>query len=118
MSRKMVRKVTGTFVLLLLTGSAFAEIVRVDGKVEASLIDDTNFGVCMVLLDTQASNCTTRWITFSCSGDFNSAAAGFKKYDNAVLGQFTGQPIRVFVDDTRKHNGHCYGTRVDIVTSN
>ena len=120
MNRKMIKSVGSAFALSLLTGSAFAEVVRVDGRVQASLVDDTNFGGCMVLLDTQATgnNCTTSWVSFSCTGDFNSPATGFKKYDTAVLGQFTGNRIAVFVDDARKHNGHCYAIRVDVNTFN
>ena len=38
-------------------------------------------------------------------------------YDSAQLAFVTGRRVRVWVDDTRKHNGFCFVTRIDVLAS-
>ena len=55
------------------------------------------------------------WVTFSCSGDFNSKSQGNLKFQNAQLAMVTGKQVALLVDDSKKHNGYCWARRIDII---
>ena len=56
-------------------------------------------------------NCAPNWVSFSCSGDFNSVAIGNQKFANAQLAFVTGGSIIIAVNDNAKHNGYCVASR-------
>ena len=83
---------------------------------------DGNFGGCMVALSEAPSdhglNCPAdkQWVTFSCSGTHASKASAMRMLDSAQLAFVTGRPVRVWVDDSRTHNGFCFVTRIDVLS--
>ena len=83
---------------------------------------DGNFGGCMVALSEAPSdhglNCPAdrHWVTFSCSGTHASKAGAMRMLDSAQLAFVTGRPVRVWVDDSRTHNGFCFVTRIDVLS--
>lgn len=83
---------------------------------------DGNFGGCMVALSETPSdhglNCPVdkNWVTFSCSGTHASKASAMRMLDSAQLAFATGRPVRVWVDDSRTHNGFCFVTRIDVLS--
>ena len=84
---------------------------------------DDNFGGCMVALSEAPSDhglsCPVdkHWVTFSCSGVHASKANAMRMLDAAQLAFATGRPVRVWVDDARTHNGFCFVTRIDVLSS-
>ena len=84
---------------------------------------DDNFGGCMVALSEAPSdhglNCPVdkNWVTFSCSGAHASKASAMRMLDSAQLAFATGRSVRVWVDDSRTHNGFCFVTRIDVLSS-
>lgn len=84
---------------------------------------DGNFGGCMVALSETPSdhglNCPVdkNWVTFSCSGAHASKASAMRMLDAAQLAFVTGRSVRVWVDDSRTHNGFCFVTRIDVLSS-
>lgn len=84
---------------------------------------DSNFGGCMVALSEAPSdhglNCPVdkNWVTFSCSGTHASKASAMRMLDSAQLAFATGRPVRIWVDDSRTHNGFCFVTRIDVLSS-
>ena len=82
---------------------------------------DGNFGGCMVALSEAPSdhglNCPANkhWVTFSCAGTHASKASAMRMLDSAQLAFATGRPVRVWVDDSRTHNGFCFVTRIDVL---
>ena len=83
---------------------------------------DDNFGGCMVALSEAPSdhglNCPAgkSWVTFSCSGTHAGKASAMRMLDSAQLAFVTGRPVRVWVDDSRTHNGFCFVTRIDVLS--
>ena len=83
---------------------------------------DGNFGGCMVALSEVPSdhglNCPVdkNWVTFSCAGTHASKASAMRMFDSAQLAFATGRPVRVWVDDSRTHNGFCFVTRIDVLS--
>ncbi len=83
------------------------------------LSDTNNYGGCMVQLARapldEGLNCNGPWITFSCTGDFASKDAAVRNFEIAQIAMLTERSILVAVDDTKKHNGYCFATRIDLL---
>ena len=103
---------------------AQATIESIDTRITRTLTAaDGAFGGCMAALDVAPSDsgldCPvgSRWVTFSCSGEHATTPDALRMFDSAQLAFMTGRKVRVWVDDTRKHNGHCFVTRIDVLGS-
>lgn len=99
---------------------SIAEVRAVVGTVNAVLLSsDDLYGGCMAALsaDPQAvlPGCGAGWVTFSCTGDFTDQVRAYRMVDQAQLAYATNRRLRVFVDDTKKHNGYCFTPRVDVI---
>ena len=97
-----------------------APLVPVKAKVTGTLTTvDQRFGGCMVALDRPladtALNCPGRWITLSCSGVHSSVDDALRKFESARTAFQTGRAVLVEVTDAKKHQGWCYGQRVDVL---
>lgn len=108
--------------VLLLTSPAQATTAEVETEVRRTLtVADDRFGGCMVLLNTSLSgeglDCQSNWVTFSCSGTHTSKSSALRMYDSAQLAFVTGRTVKVWVDDTKKHNNHCFASRIDVLAS-
>lgn len=115
----MKKVIQSTLVVALLASSAIAHSAIGVGftRIQGTIVDSEAFGGCMALLETIPSgiSCPNRWVTFSCSGDYNSRDMGWKKFENAQLALLTDSRIRVYVDDTQLHNGNCFVRRIDMI---
>jgi hypothetical protein len=97
-----------------------AATANITAKVNRVLIaDQGKFGGCMVALSVSVNatlpNCPGNWVSFSCSGDFTTKDVAFRMLDMAQMAKALNKNVLVTVDDTKKHNGFCYGSRVDIM---
>ena len=104
---------------VLLTVPAQATTAQVVGEVRRTLtVADERFGGCMVALSVSPSDsgldCDSKWVTFSCTGTYTSKSSALRMYDSAQLAFVTGRTVRVWVDDTKKHNTHCFADRIDV----
>ena len=112
--------VAALFVSVVMPMPVQAATEQVVAEVRRTLaVADDNFGGCMVALSVSPSDkgldCpTSKWVTFSCSGVHTSKSNALRMYDSALLAFATGRTVRVWVDDTRKHNGHCFVSRIDV----
>ena len=82
--------------------------------------EDTKFGGCMAALSVRPSSegldCNAgSWVTFDCAGEYVSKSAALRMFDAAQMAFLTERKVRVHVDDSRKHNGHCLVTRIDVL---
>lgn len=110
-------------VTILVTGfasSSHAATATVTGNIDRTLTSDgATFGGCMILLDQVLSDysldCPSRWVTFSCTGDFASKDAAYRMFDSAQLAYALDRTVVVFVTDAKKHNGYCYANRIDVL---
>ena len=107
--------------VLLTTLAQGTTAVIADVEIRRTLtVADDRFGGCMVALSVSPSeeglDCpTTKWVTFSCTGTHTSKSNALRMYDSAQLAFVTGRKVRVDVDDTKKHNGHCFVSRIDVM---
>ena len=116
------RIVVGTLALLLaMPLTASATTLQFNATVKRTLAaEETSFGGCMVFLSvspaTEGLNCNPggNWVTFDCAGDYLGKASALRMFDSAQLAFMTGRTVRVWVDDTRKHNGWCLVERIDV----
>ena len=105
-------------VSLTLPSHAATESVAAEVKRTLTVADE-KFGGCMVQLSVSPSekglDCSTKWVTFSCTGTYTSKSSALRMYDSAQLAFVTGREVQVWVDDTKKHNGHCFANRIDVL---
>src|SRR5690554_5814793 len=86
-------------------------------QVQSMFVHDSEFGGCMVriredLSQVSGGQCTI-WAAPSCSGELADPDRAALIYEALQIAYLTERDIRVEVDSTRKHNGHCVVTRVD-----
>ena len=103
------------------TANFSANITRTLVTSETDADGNAKFGGCMAYLDvspsTQNLNCPGgNWVTFSCSGDHTSRSNAMRMLDSAQLAFVSGRRVRVYVDDTMKHNGWCFAYRIDVAS--
>jgi len=119
-----LRSVTAKFLLIFVAfayaNSASATTAFVSGAVNRVLVaDEGRWGECMVQLNTPLANaglnCPGNWVTFSCSGVFTDKANAFRMYELAQMAYTLGKTVAVQVVDTKKHNGFCFGSRIDLI---
>lgn len=119
-TRRLARYAAALFVSVLMAIPAQAATEQVVAEVRRTLaVAGDNFGGCMVALSVSPSeeglDCpTSKWVTFSCTGVHTSKSNALRMYDSALLAFATGRTVRVWVDDSRKHNGHCFVSRIDV----
>ena len=97
-----------------------ASTASVKANVKRTLVaDNGRWGGCMVLLDKIIAdtglNCPGGWVSFSCDGVFTTKDVAYRMFDSAQMAYSLGQRVVVWVDDTKKHNGHCYANRIDVL---
>ena len=99
-----------------------ATTVSIETTITRTLASAAGFGGCMAALDVAPSDsgldCPVggKWVTFSCTGEHATKADALRMFDSAQLAFVTGRRVRVWVDDTRKHNGHCFVSRIDVLS--
>jgi len=111
--------VLGVLFSLLSAVSASAAVERIEAKAVRTLTTgDGRFGGCMVQLDQRHAdsglNCPGSWVTLSCTGVHTSKDEGFRMFESAQMAFDLDKTIVLEVDDSKKHNGHCYARRVDV----
>ena len=115
----MPARIAGVLALLAaLATSAATERIETYAK-RTLTTDDGRFGGCMVQIDQRVADsgldCPGSWVTFSCSGVHTSPDEGFRMFESAQMAFALNRPLMVEVTDEKKHNGHCYGRRIDVM---
>jgi hypothetical protein len=96
-------------------------ITQVTAQVTRVLVTaDETFGGCMAGLNLTANThfppgCGVRYVTFSCSGLFTDPVRAYRMLDQAQLALAANKTVMVTVDDSRKHNGYCFASRIDLI---
>ncbi len=121
MKKQLIKQVVlaGT-VLLVSSGGAWAATANISSSVMRIMVTSPEtFGGCMVRLVENPSvklpTCSENWVTFSCDGTFNSKDIGYRKLDQAQMALALNKKVFIVIDDTKKHNGHCFVRRIDVV---
>ena len=115
----MNRQILFFSTLLLFAGTAYGATANLTTTVTRLLSDETLFGGCMAQLadrpDSLGLVCKKDWVSFSCTGDFASLNVANRNFELAQIASLTDASVRVFFDDTRKHNGYCYAYRIHLI---
>jgi len=103
----------------LASTAAFGATAALTGKVDRVMIqNDGGFGGCMAQLTVNPKAalpaCGGGWITFSCTGDFTDPVSAYRSVDQAQLALATNKNVLVIIDDSRRHNGYCFASRIDV----
>ena len=123
----MTRTVTKwAMAISLLAASATAQeatTTTVTANVTRTLVvADDRWGGCAAQLDVSLvdeglANCNDHWITFSCSGDHTTKSSAMRMFDQAQMAFALDKQVRVYVDDSKTHNGFCFVNRIDVLAS-
>ena len=54
-------------------------------------------------------------VSFSCSGVFTEKDIAYRMFDQAQMAFAMERQVEIYVDDTKKHNGYCYGNRINVL---
>ncbi len=112
--------VAAVLLSVLPNSSVLAAEAVVTAQINRVLISaDSTYGGCMAALSSNPQNllpaCLADWVSFSCSGHFTDAVRGFRMLDQAQLALATNKSVMVVVDDSRRHNGYCFASRIDVI---
>ncbi|MBT6586396.1 MAG: hypothetical protein HON77_19030 [Gammaproteobacteria bacterium] len=103
--------------VLMMSLPSWAALNWHTGTVTRTVIEENKYGQCMVVItpnvNLSAPACSSSWVSFSCTGDFNSSKVGYQKMEAALLALVTGKRVSVLVNDAKKHNGYCFVERID-----
>lgn len=100
-----------------------ADTTTITAKVTRTLVvANDDWGGCAAQLDVSLvdeglANCNDKWVTFSCSGDHASKSSAMRMFDQAQMAFALDRQVRVYVDDTKTHNGFCFVNRIDVLSS-
>jgi hypothetical protein len=97
-------------------GIAYCAVAAVTTNITRTLSDEQYYGGCMAEVDTNLGSaglaCSSNWVSFSCTGDFTTSDTAHRAFDMAQIALVSGARTRVYVDDSRKHNGACFAYRL------
>lgn len=112
--------IAAVLVFVLPNSSVYAAEAIFTAWVNRVLISaDSTYGGCMAALSVNPQDllpaCSPHWVSFSCSGNFTDAVRGFRMLDQAQLALAANKSVTVIVDDSRRHNGYCFASRIDVI---
>jgi hypothetical protein len=130
MTQQRLNLYLATATLLLASGTAMAANFTIRGAlVDRIMVNSgpatSNYGGCMVYLrlptttpaTTWPTACgTSPWVTLSCTGTFAiNAVQAYRALDQAQLALAANKRVDVYFTDSKKHNGHCFASRIDVI---
>jgi hypothetical protein len=112
--------VAASLLMVLPNSSVLAAEATLTAQINRVLISaDSTYGGCMAALSANPQDllpaCLADWVSFSCSGHFTDAVRAFRMLDQAQLALATNKSVMVVVDDSRRHNGYCFASRIDVI---
>jgi len=115
----LISTLVGGALLVASTHTWSATAAIVGAKVTYLLNDQKNYGYCMARLSIAPStvglNCPADpLVTMDCQGNFGSKTAANAIFSAAQLAFVANKTVRVTLDDSKKINGFCYVTRLDV----
>lgn len=106
------------FMAVIASGQVLGDTGYFTTTVTKILVQEGLYGGCMAEVnpgpETALPNCASYWVTFSCSGDFNSKSNASLKLQSAQLAFISGKSISLLIEDSKKHNGYCFAQRIDV----
>lgn len=117
---KIIAGIIGVMTCLCVSPAVADTAVVARAFVERTLVSDgSRWGGCMVLLSKDPADLLPacgRWLTFSCDGTYTDPVRAYRMLDQAQLAVATGMAVNVTVDESKKHNGYCFASRIDVIS--
>ena len=86
------------------------------GTVKRTLIDNNNYGTCMIQLNTAiGGGCSSNWVSLDCEGKYLTKGMGDRMLNVAMIAQTMKKRVSVKVDSGKKFGGYCVATRIDLL---
>lgn len=102
-----------TAILVIATSQANASTIGYTGNIIRTLSDSSNFGGCMILLNTLPCG---GWVSLDCKASVTPAGDGNRNFANALLAASLNKQVTVYVDTDKKVDTHyCVATRIDTI---
>lgn len=123
MIRRIAKCAVALFVFAAPATAMQADTASVTTKVTRTLVvANDDWGGCAAqveasLVDEGLANCNDKWVTFSCSGDHASKSSAMRMFDQAQMAFALDRRVRIYVDDSKTHNGFCFVNRIDVLAS-
>lgn len=119
MKTHIIKLLLSSLILLGLSNSALSGEFWRTGNVIRILSGNENFGKCMILMSTKVLNgCPNNgWVSLDCADKYSTGNSK-NKLAIALTALAINKKVSVKIDNTKKHNGYCVATRIDIYSSN
>ena len=73
----------------------------------------------MVSIDKKLADlglvCLGKSVSFSCDGTFAPQDVASRMFEQAQMAFSKKRKVIIYVEDNKKHNGYCYGNRIDVL---
>ena len=100
---------------LLISPASQSASEFVSGQISRFMLDEVYYGKCMINVKHSASiDCPQQWVSFDCEGNYLKKSDAARMWDTATLAYALGKSVEIRLDDTRKNNGYCIATRLNI----
>lgn len=115
------KQVLASCVLMITSINAFSDTSTFIGTIERVLIDDVYYGGCMIQVSESISSklpaCNEGWVSLDCRSAFpeTTKSIAAHKLSQAQLALVADKTVYLEVTDTRKANGYCLATRIDVI---
>lgn len=88
----------------------------VSGKLSQLLNHETFFGHCMVYSAsfTPSNGCPAGWVSLDCAGNHLEKSVAGRMWDSVQLAYALDKSVDIYLDDSRRNNGHCIASRLDV----
>ena len=128
MANKLITALCGAALLVLscnalaqTAGWWYGDLTRILTDTRQDSQGETTYGQCAVRLDplpsTVVPGCDNAFVSFSCSGGFNSKSEGAEKYSLAQLAYVSGRKAGIYINGLKKHNqAFCFGESIWVDT--
>ena len=102
--------------LIALPSTSMATQFYKTGTVKRILVETSYYGKCMIQLPVNIENgCSSSWVSLDCEGKYLDKGDGDRLLNIALIAQNMGKSVSVKIDSTKKHDGYCVATRIDLL---
>jgi hypothetical protein len=116
-----MKRLIAALVLASCATPSLANIATINNAfIKRTLVQDDNYGGCMILLDKSIADAgldcpTNKWVSLDCDGVYVSKTSAQKAFDSAQMAFALERKVSIKVDDSKKHNNYCIAIRIDVM---
>ena len=105
-----------TFLAIMTSAHAFGATFLVKSTIAEVMSTEAGLGNCSAVLTnyTPPSDCGSEFVTFDCTGKYNSKENARGMFETAQMALALDLPVDVYLVDNQKHNARCVVKRIDV----